>query len=61
MSDTAIRVENLVKVYRPRGTAEIRAVDDLTFSVERGSIFGLLGPNGAARSPTVHTNARWTS
>ena len=53
MSDTAIRVENLVKVYRPRGTAEIRAVDDLTFSVERGSIFGLLGPNGAGKTTTL--------
>src|SRR5262249_31229631 len=31
----------------------IRAVDDLSFSVQRGSIFGLLGPNGAGKTTTL--------
>lgn len=30
------------------------AVDDLSFTVERGEIFGLLGPNGAGKSTTIH-------
>jgi len=47
--DPAIEVRNLVKTY-PRG---VRAVDDLSFSVETGTIFGLLGPNGAGKSTTV--------
>jgi len=37
-----IKVENLVKEY-----GKIKAVDDVSFSVEEGEIFGLLGPNGA--------------
>jgi ABC-2 type transport system ATP-binding protein len=53
MSDTAIRVEALVKVYQPGRPAETRAVDGLSFTVGRGSIFGLLGPNGAGKTTTL--------
>jgi ABC-2 type transport system ATP-binding protein len=51
--ETAILVENLVKVFQPRGRAPVRAVDGLTFSIPRGQIFGLLGPNGAGKSTTL--------
>lgn len=44
----AIDVQHLRKVYGPS-----IAVDDLTFSVSRGCIFGFLGPNGAGKSTTV--------
>jgi ABC-type multidrug transport system ATPase subunit len=44
-----IEVTNLVKVY-PGG---IRAVDDITFTVDRGEIFGFLGPNGAGKTTTI--------
>ena len=44
-----IAVENLVKVY-PDGT---RAVDDVSFSVAEGEIFGFLGPNGAGKTTTI--------
>ena len=50
MSDYAIEVENLVKVYHPGRRAEVRAVDGMSFRVPRGEIFGLLGPNGAGKT-----------
>src|SRR6202171_5408612 len=50
MSEFALEVENLVKIYVSRGKAPIRAVDGMSFNVPRGIIFGLLGPNGAGKS-----------
>lgn len=46
----SIDVQNLVKRY-PRAT--FNAVDDITFTVQRGEIFGLLGPNGAGKTTTI--------
>ncbi len=43
-----IKVHNLVKVF---GTK--RAVDSVSFSVERGEVLGFLGPNGAGKSTTM--------
>src|SRR5947199_4597459 len=50
MSEFALEVENLVKVYASRGKAPIRAVAGMSFRVPSGIIFGLLGPNGAGKS-----------
>ncbi len=50
MTSAAIEVKNLRKVYKD---AAVPAVDDLTFSIEQGSIFGLLGPNGAGKTTTL--------
>ena len=44
-----IEVSNLVKVF----PGEIRAVDDITFTVDKGEIFGFLGPNGAGKTTTI--------
>jgi len=53
VSEFAIQCENLVKVYRPRRRAPVRAVDGLSFAVAPGSIFALLGPNGAGKTTTL--------
>jgi ABC-2 type transport system ATP-binding protein len=44
----AIVVRDLARAYGP-----VRAVDDVTFSVDAGEIFALLGPNGAGKTTTV--------
>jgi len=64
MSDYAIEVVDLVKVFSRRGQRSVRAVDGLSFAVPRGTIFGLLGPNGAGKTTTLRiltTLARPTS
>jgi ABC-2 type transport system ATP-binding protein len=48
MSDGQIVVSGLTKVYR-----KLRAVDDLSFTVEPGRVTGFLGPNGAGKTTTL--------
>ena len=64
-----IQVEHLCKTYRvsrrdgglfqamkalgKRETEEIRALDDLSFSIANGEIVGYIGPNGAGKSSTI--------
>jgi len=43
-----IHIENLVKAFGPK-----RAVDGISFNVERGEVLGFLGPNGAGKSTTM--------
>ena len=46
----AIETAGLTKHY-----GEVRANEDLTFSVREGEVFGYLGPNGAGKSTTIRT------
>jgi ABC-2 type transport system ATP-binding protein len=43
-----IHVENLRKSYK-----SVRALDDVSFEVERGEVFALLGPNGAGKTTCI--------
>ncbi len=53
-SDYAVQIQDLVKIFHTRWRRrEVRAVDGISFAVERGTTFGLLGPNGAGKTTTV--------
>lgn len=43
-----IQVKNLTKDFK-----ELKAVDDLSFTVEKGQVYGFLGQNGAGKSTTI--------
>ena len=49
MTTPALAIQNLTKEYD--GT---RAVNDISFTIAPGEIFGLLGPNGAGKSTTIN-------
>ena len=44
-----IEAEGLTKVYN----GKVKAVDNVSFRVEEGEVFGLLGPNGAGKTTTI--------
>lgn len=49
MDNKALVIENLVKSY-----GEVTAVNDISFQVEKGSLFAFLGINGAGKSTTIN-------
>ena len=51
MSKNALTVENLTKIYsNSKSKKENKALNNLTFEVKEGEVFGLLGPNGAGKT-----------
>ena len=51
MSKNALTVENLTKIYlNTKSKKENKALNNLTFNVKEGEVFGLLGPNGAGKT-----------
>lgn len=54
MSELAVSVENLTKVFRIGLKKEyVVAVDNLSFEVRAGEVYGLIGPNGSGKSTTM--------
>lgn len=56
---SAIEISHLRRVFKSyigvikRTTKEVVAVDDVSFDIQEGELFGLLGPNGAGKTTTV--------
>src|SRR4026208_1328477 len=48
-----IQVDGLTKIFPLSGGKEIVAVDNVTFEVGAGEVYGLLGPNGAGKTTTL--------
>jgi len=55
----AIEVSHLQRIFKThtgvikRSAKEVRAVEDISFEIGEGELFGLLGPNGAGKTTTV--------
>jgi len=53
-NDIAIRTEDLTKAYKSFwGRRKILALDKLNIAIQKGEIFGLLGPNGSGKTTTL--------
>jgi len=52
IDDAALRVEGIKKKFN-EGENSITAVNDVSFTVESGSVVGILGPNGAGKTTLI--------
>ena len=48
-----LKIENLTKVYG-KGENDVRAVDNISFSVEKGEFLAIIGPSGSGKSTLLH-------
>lgn len=58
MAEHLIEVKNLKQYFNVGKSSEVRAIDDISFSIKRGETFGLVGESGCGKSTTGRTMIR---
>lgn len=58
MTDNLIEVRNLKQYFNAGKSTEVRAIDDISFTIKRGETFGLVGESGCGKSTTGRTMIR---
>ena len=54
MADIVVETRNLTKIYRDFwGRRKVHALKSLDLQINRGEVFGLLGPNGSGKTTTI--------
>ena len=50
-NETLLKVENLCQYFKMEG-GELKAVDNVSFEIKRGEVFGLVGESGCGKTTT---------
>lgn len=53
MTSPIINIQSIHKTYRQRKAVDVKALTDVSLSIDRGAFYGLIGPNGAGKSTLI--------